>query len=573
MYVQINKNTSKSGKTYKSVLLCHKYRQDGKIKTQILCTLTHLPENVINAIKTTLHQPDGQMVALKDIVIEKSIDYGFAFTLLFMMENLRVNQVFETIMPQQAALIKLMIIGKIITRGSKLAIFNWIHRNQPIAKSLGIDCKTLKLKDLYAALSDASNLQKRIERKWSVYHKIKENEIFLYDITSSYFEGKHNELAHFGYNRDGKKGKMQINIGLITDKDGFPLKIQVFEGNINDYKTVGEQIQILSKEFGAERIIFVGDRGMRLRYNLENMTQDERKGVDYITGLTRCEIEQLVEKSVIQLNMFSKELVEIQDDKMRYILSVNPELEKESKTKRDELRTRFEEKICEIQTSYSAKYAKFESNRLKIANGCKNKKLVVQFTKKQIDKYKFEVEVLLKKYNMTSFYTIKIDEQMFCIEFDTVAYNRSRSLDGKYVIATTVSDQRLNTIEVRNQYKALQNVEHAFRDLKTTQLDIRPIFHVNEDTTRAHVLISMFSYCIIRELETKVCPFLIDYNKKEKQQLSFNDIEEELKMIKLNIMKIGNDQREIKITQPNHLQKRIFSLLNISENQMQTIAL
>jgi hypothetical protein len=139
MYVQVNKNTSKSGKTYKSVLLCHKYRENGKIKTQIVCSLTHLPENVINAIKNTLHKPEGQMVAVHDIIIEKSIDYGFTYTLLFLIENLRINQVFETIMPQNAALVKLMMIGKIVTRGSKLCIFNWIRRNEPIAKTLGID--------------------------------------------------------------------------------------------------------------------------------------------------------------------------------------------------------------------------------------------------------------------------------------------------------------------------------------------------------------------------------------------------------------------------------------------------
>jgi len=571
MYIQTNKNTSKSGKTYKSVLLCHKYRQDGKIKTQIICPLTNFPENVISAIKNSLHKPDGQMVAVKDIVIEKSIDYGFICILLLLMENLRINQVFETLMPNQAAIAKLMIIGKIVTKGSKLSIFNWILRNDTIAQNLGIDIKKLKLDDLYSTLNEITNLQKSIERKWGMYHKIKEKEIFLYDITSTYFEGNQNELAAFGYNRDKKKGKMQINIGLITDKKGFPIKIQVFEGNINDYKTVVEQIKSLSQEFGAEHIIFVGDRGMRIRFNLEQITQEEQNGVDYITGLTRLEIEQLIEKKVIQLNLFAKELVEIEDDKIRYILSVNPDLEKESASKRNELRNKFEENIGEVQTSYNKKQTQFQNNIKKIKEGSKNKKLVIQFTAKQLDKYKFDVQTLLQKYKMNKFYNISIDSQNFNIKFDIQAYNNSRNLDGKYVIATTVSKQKLDTKEVKDNYKALQNVEHAFRDLKTAKLDIRPIFHVKEETTRAHVLISMFSYCIIKELETKICPFLTNYNKKENDKLSYKDIEEELKMIKLNIIKLGYEHREIKITQPNDLQRQILELLNITDKQMQKI--
>ena len=416
-------------------------------------------------------------------------------------------------------------------------------------------------------------MQNKIEHKWSIYHKIKEKEIFLYDITSSYFEGTQNELAAFGYNRDGKKGKMQINIGLITDKEGFPLKIQVFEGNINDYKTVGEQIMAIKKQFGAEQIIFVGDRGMRLRYNFEQITENERNGIDYITGLTRSEIEQLVEKNHIQFNLFAKELVEIQEDSIRYVLSVNPELEKESSAKRDELRNRFEAKVADIQLCYQTKFAKFQNNLLKIKNDSKNKKLVVQFTQKQIDKYKFDIAVLLQKYNMTSFYSIRIDEQNFDIQFDLKAYNQARNLDGKYVIATTVSTQRLNTVEVKEHYKALQNVEHAFRDLKTTKLNIRPIFHTNEENTRAHVLISMFSYCIIKELETKICPFLKTYNKKEKEQLSYKDVEEELKLIKMSVLRLGGEYREIRISQPNLLQKQLLNLLNITKKQIQSIAM
>ncbi len=166
----------------------------------------------------------GSLVYQNDITVERSTDMGLFLLLFKLMDDLRLPEVFEKTMPEQAPLLKALIIGKIITRGSKLGIFNWLKRNEFILAKLSVNIQNKKVDDLYSVLGYAGFMQNQLERKWNLYHKSKVKVVYLYDITSTYFEGTQNALSAFGYNRDKKKGKMQINIGLITDSEGFPLK-------------------------------------------------------------------------------------------------------------------------------------------------------------------------------------------------------------------------------------------------------------------------------------------------------------------------------------------------------------
>jgi transposase len=568
MYIQQNISKGKGEKSYKSALLCHKYREAGKIKTKVLANLSMLDDEALLGLKNALNKNSGASVLVKDILPKRSIDYGFISVLMILMEKLRISDLFEKIMPQHVSIIKLLIIGKIVTRGSKLSIFNWIQRNQEIAEMLGLDLKSLKLEEIYHSLALLPQYQQKIDKKWAVYHKTSEKQVFLYDITSSYFEGVKNVLAEFGYNRDNKKGKMQINIGLITDANGFPLKIEVFNGNINDYKTVASQLQVLKSDFNAQQLIFVGDRGMKIKYNLDKMEECEKQGIDYITGLTKDEIKNLINNEVIQLDLFSEQLAEVIDGDQRYVLSVNPELTSQSRKFRMIMREKFETEIIKIQASYQKMSDKFQTNKEKIKSGSKNKKLVVQFTEKQIDSYKKRTFEILKKYQVNSFYTLSIDYQQFKIDFDLVKYNNDSKLDGLYVITTTVKSDKMTKEVVKEHYKKLQNVEHAFRDMKTCCLDVRPIFHVNEATTRGHILITMFSYSIIHQLENKIFPFLKTWNKENKKQYSFQDITGELKDIKLVDLKLGNQCHKLKITELTKIQKQILQILEIDEKQL-----
>ncbi|MDO9154406.1 MAG: IS1634 family transposase [Paludibacter sp.] len=564
MYIQ-NCTSKKNGKSYTYPLLCKKYRENGKIKTEVVANLSVFPNDVVLAIRNALRSSDEKelMVSLKDITVEKSIDYGFVFVLITLLERLKIKRALEVILGERSKLVSLMIIGKIVTRGSKLCIYNWIQRNEEVAKRLGIDLGTLKINDLYEVLGDLSYVQGRIERKWNIYHKEQCDEVYLYDITSSYFEGTQNALSNYGYNRDGKKGKNQIVIGLITNKNGFPLSIQVFEGNATDHTTVINQIKKIKQEFGAKSIVFVGDRGMRIRYNPEQMEQCDKEGVSYITGLSIEEIRGLVKEGTIQLNMFSKDLVEVEDDGHRYVLCTNPELEKEHSQTRMMLQSKFEDNVYDIKLSYENRHNKNLINKINLEQGCKNKNPVTTFSDKQSDSYKYRFRKMAEKYNMQSFYQATITNQEFTVNFDFDKYAQSKQLDGKYVFVTNVSKQAMTKEAVRNEYKNLQYMEHAFRDMKTSKLDIRPIYHVNAETTRGHVFVTFFAYAIVRELETKIHPWLKEKNKTQQTQFSIQDMEEELKMIKLNTLNVGNNYQELKITALTNIQKEILALLSI----------
>ena len=575
MYLQFNKSKGKSGKIYKSVLLCKKYRDNetGIPKTKVVLNLSKLDlsDKIITNLKTAINKTKGVLIDSQGIKIRKTFDYGFIHLILTIMDRLRISETLEKTYGLKSNIIKLMIIGKIVTQGSKLHIFNWIKRNDYISERLNIDTASLKVDDLYFELGEFSRMQSKIEKKWNIYHKKRHKNIFLYDITSSYFEGSQNELSAFGYNRDGKKGKKQITIGLITDNEGFPLKIQVFEGNMLDYKTVNGQLQTLRNELGTESIVLVGDRGMRIRLNLEELSQDEKQNISYISALSSSEIRALINDKVIQLELFSKDLVEIEDQGTRYVLCNNPILQKEKNQTREALKSKFEQEITFIKNSWEKRRTQNLDNITKIKKDDKNKKLVTFFTEKKLDNFKYRATKALKQYKMSKFYTISISNDDFKIDYDLQKYQNEKSLDGKYIIESTVPKENMTTKQVREKYKELQNVEHAFRDMKTDKLNIRPIFHVNQAQTRGHVFVCMFSYAIVKELETIIYPWLKTYNKNNNSKLSYHDITDELNNIKVSELEIGHKIKKILIPELNEIQSEITKLFNIKiEDIMKT---
>lgn len=567
MYLQFNKSKGKNGKIYETVLLCNKFRdkETGKPKTKVVLNLSKygLDNRIITALKSSINKAKGILVDSEDIKINQTVDFGFIHLLLTIMDRLRISETLEKTYGAKTNIIKLMIIGKIATKGSKLHIYNWIKRNSYVSERLGIDVNTLKLDDLYFELGEFSRMQTKIEKKWNVYHRKRHKDIYLYDITSSYFEGTENALSAFGYNRDGKKGKKQITIGLITDSNGFPLKIEVFEGNEIDYKTVNEQLKAIKDQFGAESIVLVGDRGMRIRLNLEELSEDEKRNISYISALSSSEIRTLINNKIIQLELFSKDLVEIEEGKVRYILCNNPVLQKEKNQLREALKSRFEQEVLLIKGSWDKRREYNLENIKKIEQGHSNKKLVTVFAEKKLDNYKYRVTKALKRFRMSKFYTITISNDEFKIEYDLQKYQAEQTLDGKYVIESTVIREEMNTKQVREKYKELQNVEHAFRDMKTDKLNIRPIFHINEEQTRGHVFVCMFSYAVVKELETAIYPWLKKYNKKNNCKLSYHDITDELNNIKVSELEIGHKLKKIMIPELNEIQSEMTKIFNL----------
>ncbi len=571
MYIQRNKTKGKNGKVYTSTLLCTKYRQGKKIKTKVETNLSHMPEELVLTIENTLKYNKKALVAVKDILVKSATDFGLLYLLMHLMDKLRISQTLEKALPaRQAALLKAIIIGKIVTRGSKLGIYNWLGRNENICSKLKLDIGNTKIDDLYSSLGQASLMQQKIERKWFLYHKNKHKEVYLYDITSTYFEGTQNELAAFGYNRDKKKGKMQINIGLITDSEGFPLKVEVFEGNINDHTTVQEQIQSIKAEFDTSQVIFVGDRGMKIRYNLEGMDEAGKQGVRYITGLTNQEIRSLLDNNIIQLKLFSNELAEVEYEGERYVLSVNAALQEQELTYLKTMRAIADEEIAEVKASWEKRHRKNTENIQKLNNGHKNKTLVTGFNEKQLDRYKLRIEKIVSKRGLKQYYEItEISNQAFVIDFKAEKYQKAKQLAGKYVVCTNVEKEEMEKTEVRQQYKNLQHVEHAFRDFKSDNIQIRPVYHRNQAQTRGHVLLSMFSYAIVKEMEDKIFPFLASWNKEAKSRLCFSDILEELKDIKLVKLNLGRNVDSIKITELNQVQEQVLKLFNMKKTDLE----
>lgn len=570
MYVQRNKSKGKNGKVYTSTLLCTKFREDGKIKTRVESNLSSLPQELVLTIENVLKHGKDALVACKDIVVKKAVDFGLVFLLIHLMDKLHISKTLENTMPGEAAILKSIIIGNILTRGSKLGIYNWLGRSRDVCLKLGVDIENTKVDDLYSSLGQASGMQQKIERKWVLYNKNKHEEVYLYDITSTYFEGMQNELAAFGYNRDKKKGKMQINIGLITNSEGFPLKIEVFEGNVNDHLTVLSQIASIKKEFNAGKVIFVGDRGMKIRYNLETLGEADKDGIQYITGLTHPEILDLLGNNILQLSLFSKDIAEVEHEGERYVLSVNATLQEKELSYLKTVRGIVDDEISEVKASWEKRRRMNIENAEKIKDGHKNKKLAVSFSEKKIDSFKLRVERILLKRHMGKYYEIaQIDNNNFIVDFKAEKYQQAKQLAGKYVICTDIGKEQMPKEEVRKQYKNLQNVEHAFRDLKSGYIQIRPVFHRNAAQTRGHVLLSMFSYAIIKEMENKIFPFLKTHNKEKTSKLSFYDILEELKDIKLVELNLGQNVETIKITELNEMQTLILKLFGMKKKDLE----
>ena len=466
MYVQRNTFKSPSGKEYRTTLLCQSHREGQKVKTKTIMNLSRLPEEVILSIENTLKSKTEAVVKEKDIFVESCYDFGYVFVIEQLMKRLRINETLDKTLPEATAkLVKAMIIGKLVMKGSKLAIFNWLEREVELSKRFELDMKKHKLDDFYASLAVLNSQKDKLDKRWFRYQKTSGNCIYLYDITSVYFEGTENELSAFGYNRDGKKGKMQICVGLVTDADGNPLRVEVFKGNTVDSQTVEEQILKLKKEFRAETIIFVGDRGMRIKYNIDNSEELKNMGLQFITGLTKTEIKGLISSNIIQLGLFSHELAEVEtDDGERFVLSINPDLEYVQQQYLDTQKEKTVQRLKEIKNSWNLRRLQNRDNELKIKNKeTKNKKLKTKFTTKDVDRYKKQVNHALEQNKTQIYFSIEdIDDTNFNIKFNDEKFELDRQLCGKYVLNSNVEKETLNKEEVYREYKNLQHVEHDF---------------------------------------------------------------------------------------------------------------
>ena len=468
-------------KTYSSVFLIENYRENGKIKRRYLLNLSKWPQEQINTMETALKAArHGQALVARtasEIHISMHKTIGGIAVVKALMERLSISAALGQ--SEQARQTSLMIAGRLLSPGSKSAMARWSQR-QEIETVFGVDAEKLDENALYDALDWLEEHQEDIEQRLfrRRYCANAVPKLFLYDVTSSYLEGMQNELAAWGYNRDKKKGKPQIVIGLLTDCDGNPVSVRVFKGNTADPKTVPHQIATLAQQFGVTHVTFVGDKGMLRGPQIAELHE---ANFSYITAVSKPEIRTLLEQKTFEYSLFDEQVVEVCDDiaGVRYMLRRNPGRQQEVRARRLMRMTRVEEYVQE-QTEY--------------LNDSERRSAEVALRK---------VNELIGRYKLKNVLQVTLpgdNSQQLVVSRDMDALKDVELLDGCYVIKTDVPSEKLAAQNVHDRYKDLAHVESAFRTMKS-ELEIRPLYHRLERRTRAHVFVCMLAYIVAREFE------------------------------------------------------------------------
>ena len=462
-----------NGKTYKRILLRESYRDDGKVKHRTIANISHCSNDEIHAIKLALKNKGDltKLGSFRDNVHSKQgLSVGAIVLLKTLADRLHITKALGDSLNGKLALWQVM--ARIIDRGSRLSA---VRLAQSHAVCYLLNLKGFSEDELYYNLDWLCDNQEAIENKLvSLRYKGSHlPRLFLYDVTSSYLEGMENELSDWGYNRDGKKGKLQIVIGLLTDAEGVPVSVEVFKGNTNDTKTFLNQIHKIANRFKIKEVTIVGDRGMIKSAQIEGLKE---ANFNYITAITKPQIENLVKNRIFQLELFSEKLCEIVSDNIRYILRRNPQRAEEI----EETRKAKIEKVQIITKEQSSYLAEHKNAQVSIAQ---------RKVQKSIDKLK-----------LSAFVNVKSEDRILSIEVDKKKKEESKQLDGCYVIRTELTDE-ISMQTIHQRYKDLSLVEQGFRTMKTGFLETRPIFVRKEKRTRGHVFVVMLAYLMIHELQ------------------------------------------------------------------------
>jgi len=505
MFIQRIKKVVKE-KTYQSVLILKSVREGKKVRHKTILNISKLPEMVIAAIEFALKNDNTmnlkELKDLKGLKQHQGKSFGALYTIIEICKRLGITDVLGK--NRKAMLTLIMIAGRIICQRSRWYIAQYWSKTQGIEEVLKYSGK-FDEDDLYETLAWLSEHQEEIEQKlWQ--SSFKENEktksIFLYDVTSSYVEGNKNELAEYGLNRDEIKGKKQIVIGLLTDVNGEPLSVQVFPGNTNDHKSVVNQLEKIKKIYGAERVVFVGDRGMLKSEQIKGIT-DAPNHWNYITAITKLQIEKMLREDVIQIGLFDEDLCEVENEGIRYILRKNPIRAEEIRSNLDK-RLAFIKKKADERNKYLTDHPKAKS-----ATACR-------YLEGEIKRRKLDKILGLREY----------EDRRFRIEVNEAEKEEHLRLAGCYVIKTDVPATEMDKETIHSRYKDLSKVEQAFETLKSGLLEIRPINVRKESSVRGHVFICMLALKVTHYLEKmlKELNFPIKYVLDTLNEIQYREI-------------------------------------------------
>ena len=487
-------------KSHPTILLLESYRADGKVRKRTIANLTHWPEQLVEGLRTLLRGGVAVARAEEALTIARSLPHGHVAAVLGTAERLGVAKLLAERRGGPASrrardLVLAMIVNRVIAPASKLATVRALNP-QTAASSLGdrLGLGEVAEREIYEALDWLLEQQPRIEAALARRH-LAGGTLTLYDVSSSYLEGRCCPLARHGYSRDHRGDRPQIVYGLLCSSDGCPVAIEVFEGNTADPMTLAEQVEKLKARFALERVVMVGDRGMITSARIH---QDLRPaGLDWITALRAPAIQELADGGPLQLSLFDdRDLAEIASPDYpgeRLIVCRNPLLAAERRRKRDALLAATERDLARIRQAVE-RQRKPLAGRTEIA---------------------LAVGAVLDKHKMAKHYELAITDDSLTWRRKDAAIAAEARLDGIYVIRTNLPATVLTAEQTVGAYKSLARVERAFRCLKTVDLEIRPIYHWTEPRVRAHVLLCMLAYYVEFHMRRALAPILFEDHDRD----------------------------------------------------------
>jgi len=487
-------------KSHPTILLRESYRADGKVRKRTIANLTHWPEQLVEGLRTLLRGGVAVARAEEALTIARSLPHGHVAAVLGTAERLGLPKLLAERRGGPASrrardLVLAMIVNRVIAPASKLATVRALNP-QTATSSLGdrLGLGEVAEREIYEALDWLLEQQPRIEAALARRH-LAGGTLTLYDVSSSYLEGRCCPLARRGYSRDHRGDRPQIVYGLLCSSDGCPVAIEVFEGNTADPMTLADQVEKLKARFALARVVVVGDRGMITSARIH---QDLRPaGLDWITALRAPAIQELADGGPLQLSLFDdRDLAEIASPDYpgeRLIVCRNPLLTAERRRKRDELLAATERDLARIRQAVE-RQRKPLAGRTEIG---------------------LAVGAVLDKHKMAKHYELTITDTSLVWRRKDAAITAEARLDGIYVIRTNLPADALSAEQTVGAYKSLTRVERAFRSLKTVDLEIRPIYHWTEPRVRAHVLLCMLAYYVEFHMRRALAPILFEDHDRD----------------------------------------------------------
>ena len=551
--------TKKVGdKVYRSHLLRHSFRQEGRVLNRTVANLSMLPDAAVEALRLALR---GEVLApvAEQIELAEVRPHGHVAAVVGTMRELGFDRIFATRKSRQKDLAMTLVAGRVLHAGSKLSLSGLLAegtRSSTLGQVLGVEGADEN--ELYGAMDWLVERQGKIEDALARKH-LTNGCLVLYDVSSSYMEGKHCPLARFGYSRDHRRDRMQITYGLLCNAEGCPVAVEVFEGNTNDHQTVANQVLKLKGRFGLKHVVLVGDRGMvsetTIREELEPL------GLDWVTALKEASVRKLAEARVITPSLFDTErMAEIQHPNFpgeRLIACFNPYTKERSVKRREDLLQTTERHLQKVQEATQRKTKPLQgAGDIGMAAG-----------------------KALARTGMGKYFRILIQAGglSWCRRPGVIA--QEAALDGIYVIRTKVPAEQMNAEQTKAAYQALSKVERAFRSLKDMDLQIRPIHHRLENRVRAHVFLCMLAYHVEWHLRRAWEPLLwaekepkahagkkaTGLNEDGMKVMRYRDLMRELAAYTRNTLRF-NQAEKATLTlypTPSPLQQKAFDLLHL----------